>query len=257
MVLMADRQNDLKDALDSLRGKELKISTDPDTSITLERLLPSLGDWGRRVVGDSFGTQWELLLKNRFGSHIVQTWLTLAADTLDRETRGMYPSQQAEQKEDEGVLPKMSELVKGLVETIDTNLAFMLANPFASPVVRLLWLVLSPGRALPDLDGEGGEGIRSKRSNKYRKGQGVQGKSIFGDEAEKGKGMERKFDESLSGLRKGMRQGLMGKLSGAEWRMLGVNAVGCVAVQVRSNLPFASEGRNSEIRTEMLIVATT
>jgi nucleolar protein 9 len=41
--LTIDRQNDLKDALDSLRGKELKISTDPDTAITLERLLPSLG----------------------------------------------------------------------------------------------------------------------------------------------------------------------------------------------------------------------
>lgn len=232
---MLDRQNDLKDALDSLRGKELKISTDPDTSITLERLLPSLGDWGRRVVGDSFGTQWELLLKNRFGSHIVQTWLTLAADTLDREARGIYPPQQADQNEEEGVLPKMSELVKGLVGSIEANLAFMLANPFASPVVRLLLLVLSPGRALPDLDGEGAEGIRSKRSNKYRKGQGVQGKSIFGDEPEgkeKGKEGARKFDESLDSLRKEMRQGLMGKLSGAEWRMLGVNAVGCVAVQV-------------------------
>jgi nucleolar protein 9 len=229
---MLDRQNDLKDALDSLRGKELKISTDPDTAITLERLLPSLGDWGRRVVGDSFGTQWELLLKNRFGSHIVQTWLTLAADTLDREARGMFPSQQEEQNEEVGVLPTMGELVKGLVSSIEANLAFMLANPFASPVVRLLWLVLSPGRPLPDLDGEGAGGIRSKRSNKYRKGQGVQGKSIFGEEVEKGKGAGRKFDESLSGLRKEMRVGLMGKLSGAEWRMLGVNAVGCVAVQV-------------------------
>jgi nucleolar protein 9 len=131
----------------------------------------------------------------------------------------------------------MSELVKGLVASIETNLAFMLANPFASPVVRLLWLVLSPGRVLPDLDGEGGEGIRSKRSNKYRKGHGVQGKSIFGDEQEKGKGVERKFDDSSSGLRKSMRTGLMEKLSGAEWRMLGVNAVGCVAVQVRRFLP--------------------
>jgi nucleolar protein 9 len=240
----------LKDALDSLRGKELKISTDPDTSVTLERLLPSLGDWGRRVVGDAFGNQWELLLKHRFGSHIVQTWLTLAADTLDREEKGIYPPQQIEQDEraskgdeGEGVLPKMSELVKGLVGCIEGNLAFMLANPFASPVLRLLWLVLSPSRQLPDLDGQGGDGgmIRSKRSNKYRKGQGVQGKSIFGEgEDGKGKGKEvaiggdatRRVNKELAKLRKTMRKGLMEKLSGAEWRMLGVNAVGCVTVQV-------------------------
>jgi nucleolar protein 9 len=245
--LMVDRQNDLKDALDSLRGKELKISTDPDTSITLERLLPSLGDWGRRVVGDSFGTQWELLLKNRFGSHIVQTWLTLAADTLDRESRGIFPPQQEEQNEEEGVLPKMSELIRGLVSSIEENLAFMLVNPFASPVLRLLWLVLTPGRSLPGLeDGEGDERIRSKRSNKYRKGQGVGGKTIFGEssvEGEgkgKGKGKEevgRRLDKELAGLRERMRKGLMEKLSGAEWRMLGVNPVGCVTVQVCPSWP--------------------
>lgn len=269
--------------MSELRGHELKISTDPDTAVVLERLLPSLGDWGRRVIGDAFGGQWELMLKHRFGSHVVQTWLTLAADTLDREDRGEYPPQQAEQDErlaaaaaskktkskpkkakkgetvkeeegteagaveaveQEGVLPKMTELVKILIETIQPNLAMMLTNPFASPPVRLLWLVISPDRALPTLDGSaasanGNEGgmIRSKKSNKYRKGQGVQGKSIFGDDAKgKGKGKEgnggRRVDKDLANLRKVMRKALMEKLGGADWRMIGVNSVGCPTVQV-------------------------
>lgn len=268
IINCVDRQNFLSSVLAELRGHELKISTDPDTAVVLERLLPSLGDWGRRVIGDAFGGQWELMLKHRFGSHVVQTWLTLAADTLDREERGNYPAQQLEQDErlaiakkkkkvvkrgdgqvdeegeQEGVLPKMTELVKSLTETIQPNLAMMLTNPFASPPVRLLWLVISPNRALPTLDGstgggDGGSMIRSKKSNKYRKGQGVQGKSIFGDEKEgdvKGKGKEgktgRRVNKDLAKMRKSMRQGLTEKLGGADWRMIGVNAVGCPAVQV-------------------------
>jgi nucleolar protein 9 len=235
----------LTNLLLDVRGQELKLATDPDTALFLERLLPSLGDWGRRVIGDAFGNQWELLLKHRFGSHVVQTWLTLGADTLDREERGIYPPQQEEQDTriaeagegaEEGVLPKMTDLFKSLIENITPNLGYMLANPFASPPVRLLWLIISPGRALPTLDSTDEGIIRSKKSNKYRKGQGVQGKSIFGEEKGKGRSKEleggRKCEKSLCKLRKAMRKSLMEKLNGGEWRMLGVNAVGCPTVQV-------------------------
>jgi nucleolar protein 9 len=81
-----------------LRGNELPSATDPETSLVIERLLPSLNDWGRRVIGDAFfgkeelderakasGGNWGMLLRHRFGSHVVQSWLTLAAGTLDRE----------------------------------------------------------------------------------------------------------------------------------------------------------------------------
>ena len=73
--------------LAELRGHELTVSTDPDTAVVLERLMPSLGDWGRRVIGDAIGDSWDVLTRHRFGSHVVQTWFTLAADTLDREVR--------------------------------------------------------------------------------------------------------------------------------------------------------------------------
>ena len=81
----ADRQLFLTSVLTELRGSELSLSTDPDCAVILERLLPSLGDWGRRVIGDAFGDNFETLLRHRFGSHVVQTWFTLMADTLDRE----------------------------------------------------------------------------------------------------------------------------------------------------------------------------
>jgi nucleolar protein 9 len=71
--------------LSELRGHELQVATDADTSVVLERLLPSLNDWGRRVIGDAVGDSWATLVRHRFGSHVAQTWASLAAVTLDRE----------------------------------------------------------------------------------------------------------------------------------------------------------------------------
>jgi nucleolar protein 9 len=82
-----DRRTFLASVLSELRGHELQVATDPDTSVVLERLLPSLSDWGRRVIGDAFAGEMATLLQHRFGSHVIQTWFNLAAGTLDREVR--------------------------------------------------------------------------------------------------------------------------------------------------------------------------
>ena len=76
--------------------------------------------------------------------------------------------------------------------------------------------------------------IRSKKSNKFRKGHGVQGKSIFGDEDGKGKAkaVERIVPDELVGLRSKIRLELVERINGAEWRVMGVDAVGSAAVQV-------------------------
>jgi nucleolar protein 9 len=84
-LTFADRKLFLASVLAELRGHELQVATDPDTAVVLERLLPSMGDWGRRVVGDAFGDSWEEMIRHRFGSHVAQTWFTLGAETLDRE----------------------------------------------------------------------------------------------------------------------------------------------------------------------------
>jgi hypothetical protein len=44
--------------LSELRSLELKLSTDQDCALIMERLLHSMGDWGRRVVADSFAGQY-------------------------------------------------------------------------------------------------------------------------------------------------------------------------------------------------------
>ncbi|CAD6571315.1 MAG: Nucleolar protein 9 [Tremellales sp. Tagirdzhanova-0007] len=233
-----DRQQFLDSVLKELRGFELQVATDPDCAIVLERLLPSLGDWGRRVIGDAVGDGWEQLVRHRFGSHVAQTWFSLGADTLDRETRGVYPSQhhaQVSSSTEVGVLPTMTTLVSGIITSLLPTLPTLLNNAHASPPLRLLLLVLTPGRSLPSLDGMGyGSLVRSKKSDRFRKGQRVQGKSILGDDGGKGKEkvVERVIPHELLEMRRTLRTALMGKLSEQEWRVMGVDAVGSAAVQL-------------------------
>ncbi|WVQ85259.1 hypothetical protein IAT38_007424 [Cryptococcus sp. DSM 104549] len=238
-----DRQIFLTSVLSELRSHELPASTDPETSIILERLLPSLNDWGRRVIGDAFGDKWGELLRHRFGSHVVQSWMTLAADTLDREARGVWPPQQAKQDLSVGELPTMTSLFASLIDSLLPTLPSLLSSPYASPPIRLLLMILTPDRTLPTLgaDRDGGESslIRSKRSGKWRSGQGVKGKSIFGEDV-KGKGKAsassstytRGVPEPLIKLRKAIRKDLMEKLNPAEWKAMGVDAVGSATVQL-------------------------
>ncbi|ORY23216.1 armadillo-type protein [Naematelia encephala] len=247
-----DRQNFLTSVLAELRGHELQVATDPDTAVVLERLLPSLGDWGRRVIGDAFGDNWETLIRHRFGSHVAQTWFTLAADTLDREARGSFPPQQKSQSEivdNQGVLPTMMTLITTIITSLLPNLPPLLTNPHASPPIRLLLLVISPHKSLPSLDGTGTDSIRSKRSNKYRKGQDVKGKSIFGDDDGKGKGKgkeaQREVPKEVVAVRKEMREVLMQRISGMEWRGMGVEAVGSAAVQLLLELEV-EEGESTK-----------
>ncbi|BEI91465.1 uncharacterized protein CcaverHIS019_0402850 [Cutaneotrichosporon cavernicola] len=258
-----DRQLFLSSVLSELRGHELQVSTDPDVAVVFERLLPSLNDWGRRVVGDAVGGEWESLVRHRFGSHVAQTWLTLAAGTLDREARGMYPpqhiKQQKDKEADEGVLPTMAELVTTIVGCLQPTLPGLLTQAHASPPVRLLLLVLTPDRALPSLDAsEGGADlVRSKRSGKWRKGHGVQGKSILGDEPSTAE--KRAVPESVVALRPQIREGLMERIAPVEWQGMGVSPVGSPAVQLLLQCEVedgaVAQGSLFDILTEGLVTA--
>ncbi|WVQ62132.1 uncharacterized protein L199_000270 [Kwoniella botswanensis] len=252
-----DRQLFLTSVLSELRSHELPTSTDPETSIILERLLPSLNDWGRRVIGDSFGDKWEELIRHRFGSHVVQTWLTLAASTLDREAKNIYPPQQSKQDTSKGSLPKMTELFLNIIDQLLPSFPQLLSSPHSAPPLRLLLLILTPNRALPSLESsdssQSGSGlIRSKRSNKFRKNQEVKGKSILGDDEKKD--TERKVPRDLIGFRKQIRNDLMSKLGEAEWKAMGVDTVGSATVQLL--LEFEVEDGDAEKEGSLFDIIT-
>lgn len=82
-----DRPLLLRSALESLSGHEIPLAGDGDTSIILERLLYSMDDFARRVLAERFIGSYEKLAKHRAASHVVQTLLTLAGETVDREVR--------------------------------------------------------------------------------------------------------------------------------------------------------------------------
>lgn len=153
----------------------------------------------------------------------------------------------------------MSELVTTVVGCLQPTLPALLTEAHASPPVRLLLLVLTPDRALPSLDArEGGADlVRSKRSGKWRKGQGVQGKSILGDEpviAEK-----RAVPEPVAALRRQIREGLMERIAPVEWQGMGVSAVGSPAVQLLLQCEVedgaVAEGSLFDIFTQGLVAA--
>jgi len=62
----------------------------------------------------------------------------------------------------------------------------------------------------------------------------VKGKSIFGDDEEKGKGKatDRTIPDELVALKKEVLEKLLKEISEVEWRSMGVHAVGSAAVQL-------------------------
>ena len=64
-----ERKSFILAALDEMEGKELRLATDPDCSIILERLVHSMDDFGRRVLLDKFA-----------GSYVSKSASILAID---------------------------------------------------------------------------------------------------------------------------------------------------------------------------------
>lgn len=131
----------------------------------------------------------------------------------------------------------MTTLVSKILNILQPAIPALLTNPHASPPLRLLLIVLTPTRVVPALnEAEEGKGgiIRSKKSGKYRKGQAVQGKSIFGDDEEKGKGKasSRAIPHELVSQKKEILDKLLKDVSEVEWRSMGVHGVGSAAVQL-------------------------
>ncbi|KAJ9125324.1 hypothetical protein QFC22_000281 [Naganishia vaughanmartiniae] len=235
------------EALGLAQGEDTESELeDQDCALIMERLLHSMGDWGRRVVADSFAGHWNVLIQHRFGSHVCQTLFSLAADTIDREAKGIFPKQHKEQEEhlkqnpQIGVLRTMTQLVKDLSEELIKNISNLLISTFASPALRILLLLLSPGRAVPSTKGSSHDDkrVRSKKSAKFRNAQAGQMTSVIVNENEDpsligpGKKSERAVPVELQEIRKRILKYLKKRLSPVEWRAMGVENVGGPTIQV-------------------------
>ncbi|KDQ64985.1 hypothetical protein JAAARDRAFT_28650 [Jaapia argillacea MUCL 33604] len=165
-------------ALTEMSGKERQLATDPDCSSILERMAYSMDDFVRRVFVDSLVGSYEQLVKHRFASHVCQTLFTVAADTVSRETRGIVPP--VTDSPDKGELHTLTELVLDICDELLPSLSTLVANPFASHVLRALLLLLSPSSSITPTS----SAVRSKKSAAWKTKQGPM-KSLFVPDGEK------------------------------------------------------------------------
>ncbi|KAH9950104.1 ARM repeat-containing protein [Amylocystis lapponica] len=184
-------------ALTEMSEKEKQLATDPDCSAILERMSYSMDDFVRRVFVDRLSGSFEQLLKHRFASHVCQTLLTVASDTVSREARGIFPP--PPESSDAGELRTMTQLVVDLCEVrtrhymlyplnrvhttqeLLPTFSTLIMDPFASHVIRALLVLLAPD-CLAEGDGPSGPSVRSKKSAAYKARQGPM-KSVFADDS--------------------------------------------------------------------------
>ncbi|KAJ3012136.1 hypothetical protein NUW54_g1959 [Trametes sanguinea] len=130
-------------ALEEMSGKEKQLATDPDCSTILERMIHSMDDFVRRVFMDRLSGSFEQLSRHRFASHVCQTLLIVASDTVAREARGIFPPT-PESQDEEGELRTLTQLVLDACEELLPTLSSLILDPFASHVIRALLSLLAP-----------------------------------------------------------------------------------------------------------------
>ncbi|KAI9575034.1 armadillo-type protein [Boletus coccyginus] len=163
-------------ALGEMSGKEKQLATDPDCSVILERMAYSMDDFVLRVLMDRLSGSFEALFQHRFASHVCQTLLSVATDTISREVKNIFPDVPA--SEDSGELRTLIQLVLDICEEVSPSFSSLITDPFASHVLRSLLLLLCP-TLLPENSAR--KSVRSKNSVSWKAKQGHM-KSVFSND---------------------------------------------------------------------------
>ncbi|KAF8556263.1 ARM repeat-containing protein [Imleria badia] len=212
-------------ALGEMSGKEKQLATDPDCSVILERMAYSMDDFVLRVLIDRLGGSFEALFKHRFASHVCQTLLSVASDTISREVKDIFPDVPA--SEDSGELRTLTRLVLDLCEEVGPSFNALIMDPFASHVLRSLLLLLCP-TVLPEDSAR--KSVRSKKSMSWKAKQGHM-KSVFSNDKESYSSSDRvpgSFHDATNQFLRILRDGL----DANEVRALAANKVASPLLQL-------------------------
>ncbi|CAE6481739.1 unnamed protein product, partial [Rhizoctonia solani] len=167
-----DKRMFLVAALSESSGKELQLSTDPDCSIILERMLHSMDDVVIRVFADRLCGSYVQLAQHRFGSHVCQTLLEVASSTVAREARGRI-AKPTDSENKNGVLRTMTELTVAISDELLASLSQLILDPFGAHVLLSLLVLLSPQITRnQDSSHPNTTLTRSKKSAAYKSRQG-------------------------------------------------------------------------------------
>ncbi|EST05219.1 Armadillo-type fold [Kalmanozyma brasiliensis GHG001] len=198
----ADEEDDelallLQATLKEMDGKELLLSTDPDTSLIVEAILHRLPAKPLRVFVDRLAGNFAVLAKHRFASHVVQACLATLqpAVTLEHAAQehfqqhthrangngkaaasSAYASDTATIVNEDGILRSATQLILDIAEELASDqqlLTSLVTDAFGSHVLRSLLCVLT-GRSIQAEPSSGtaatagGSDLRSRRSAKFR-----------------------------------------------------------------------------------------
>ncbi|KAI0662958.1 ARM repeat-containing protein [Cubamyces menziesii] len=227
-------------ALNEMSEKEKQLATDPDCSTILERMIHSMDDFARRVFMDRLSGSFEQLSKHRFASHVCQTLLTVAADTISRETRGIFPPT-PEGEAEEGELRTLTQLTLDACDELLPSLSSLILDPFASHVIRALLSLLAPDVLGPVDDGtfhNSTFAVRSKKSAAYKARQGPM-KSVFAEAGAQQQKVTRTTPKEFRKVAKSFVSSLRDQLGENEVRALAANQVASPVLQMLLELEAA------------------
>ncbi|KAJ3534526.1 hypothetical protein NM688_g7124 [Phlebia brevispora] len=208
-------------ALTEMSGKEKELATDPDCSTILERMAYSMDDFARRVFMDRLTGSYKTLVKHRFASHVCQTFLEVASETITRETRGILPPPPEDPSA--GELPLMSDMISDICDELLPDFTDLLMDPFASHPCRAVLALLMPN-LFPT---ERASTLRSKKSAAYKARQGPM-KSLFAENSDTSKAVPPKFATLAENIMRSVRE----KLSANEVRALAASPVASPVLQM-------------------------
>ncbi|KAJ2581228.1 Nucleolar protein 9, partial [Coemansia sp. RSA 1836] len=169
-----DRDIFINNVYSEMKNFELQLTTDHEASRILEKLFWISNDYQIKRYFAVTREDTIRLVVHRFSSHTIQTLLLLSAIALEREMRGEvcdFADIGGDDSEANGplavrtALPTFEELILGLTKTLIPQWSYLMANEYASHILRVLLLVLT-GSPIED-QANPKSSIKSKRSVKY------------------------------------------------------------------------------------------
>ncbi|KAJ2085031.1 Nucleolar protein 9 [Coemansia sp. RSA 986] len=169
-----DRDIFINNVYSEMKNFELQLTTDHECSRILEKLFRISSNYQIRRFFSLTKEDTTRLVVHRFSSHTIQTLLLLSAIALGSEMRDETAddfTEAAANEEDDAPqairtkLPTFEELILSLTNALTDQWSYMMANEYASHILRVLLLVLA-GKPIEDQKNPK-SAIKSKRSAKY------------------------------------------------------------------------------------------
>nr|XP_020460132.1 LOW QUALITY PROTEIN: nucleolar protein 9 [Monopterus albus] len=134
-----EREMFVENVLSEVKGKATLVATDQTGSITLQQLLPLVGEVLAELGGNS-GSEFKTVSCDRCGGHVVETAVRQASRWMELSQNEPSATREEDEEESCGVLEAQ---VLSLSQVVRDNIAEFIKHAHGSHVVRTLLNVLA------------------------------------------------------------------------------------------------------------------